>query len=435
MSFTGLEDTVPTSLVTVADHTVDSNALLRSSRIPVFRRQCHLCKAYLPTGMISCTSTNPTNLANIGLGVAKYPSVSGTIKMDWRPIVLSLYRFVPNIVAESTIFYPTICLQRSTGTDTKIAFDLGITHKHSDPSKVCFYVSTRRFWEIHRLTCTIPGNNLPPLVPTTAFILDVSSPLPASQLDLPIPQPNNLGNSDTVYGLAYSDNNTTSYHSSSPLGIYVQERDIRPLPRRSTHRRGTTIRDPTLHNLATTTKRKVPDNVDAPHVTRKRVKLVPASPVASKSLSSSSLTELSSSPPLSPIGDSPSLPRAEKPSDVDELHCIYPYCCERFPSVDRVIDHHESIHGESYSGKYRCAFVSCKQTFAHKADFKRHAEILLHQPDKQYLCAGCGMSFTRSDSRKRHQINLCSDIMPERREEGKKEMSKHRKKRQVKDQA
>ncbi|KAK0215421.1 hypothetical protein IW262DRAFT_1511104 [Armillaria fumosa] len=284
MSFTGLEDTVATSLVTVGNHTA----------------------AYNNAPLIQDPYPTPNDIL--------YEYESQDSRKLWAfsgDIPFCLWHDeggLKNYCAEYS--------QRRTGTDTLITFDLGIAHKHSDSSKVCFSMSTSQFWHIYRLTCVIPCNNLPPLVPTTGFILDVSPPPPASPLYQPIPQPDNLGNLHTVYGLAYPDDNENSYHSNSPLAISEQERDIRPLPRTSTHRRGTAIRDDTLPNLATATKRKVPDNVDALNVTYKRVKLVPASPVASTSSSSSSLTELSSSPPLSPIGDSPSPPRAEKSSDI-----------------------------------------------------------------------------------------------------------------------
>ncbi|KAK0477871.1 hypothetical protein IW261DRAFT_1594316 [Armillaria novae-zelandiae] len=390
MSFTGLGDSVATSLVTFDDHTVDNNAPL-------------IQEAYLPSSMTSLQCIFPDRNDIL----YEYQSQDSCKLWAWSAdIPFCLWHDeggLKNYCAEYS--------QRSTGTDTKMSFNLGIAHKHSGPSKVCFSVSTRQFWEIYRLTCTMPGNNLPPLVPTTGFILDASPPPPASQSYQPTPQLDNFGNLDAVYGLAYPDDADNSHHSNTPLAIPEQERDIHILPRTSTHRRGTVVRDHTLPNLATATKRKVPDNVDTPNETNKHVKLAPASPIASTSSSSSSLTALSSTPPLSPRNDSPCPPRADQPSHDHDLRCIYPDCCEHFPSVALVIDHHQSIHKKDYPGNYRCAFASCKQTFKHKADFERHAEILLHQPKKRYLCARCGETFTRCDSGKRHRTT-CNGGVP-----------------------
>lgn len=374
--------------------------------------------------MISYTSTNRKIHVDFGLSVVIFPSVSGTTKAPWRTIVSNTYRLVAMLLLWYITVYPTIRLQRTSGTDTQITFGLGIAHKHSDPSKVCFSVSTSQFWEIYWLNSATPDNDFPPLSPMTGFTFEVAPPLRAPQLYQPTSQLDTLGNLDTVYGLAYPDDLENSHHSSSPLPIAEQEREIRPLPRTPTHQRGTAIRDYTFTTLATATKRNGLDSVDTPNTTNKRVKLVLTSPVASTPSSSSSLTDLSPSPPLSPKNDSPPPPRTNQPSVDEDLRCIYPDCCQHFLSVERVLEHHKSVHKIAHLGKYRCAFASCIQTFKNKADFERHAKTLSHQPEKGYLCAGCDMTFTRYDARRRHQKRP-SGIKPECREEGRKEEIRH----------
>ncbi|SJL16630.1 uncharacterized protein ARMOST_20156 [Armillaria ostoyae] len=406
MSFTGLEDTVAPSLVTVDDHTVDNSAPLIQT-------------PHLQPSMVSLQTVFPDRNDIL------YQYQSQDSRRLW-----AFSGDIPFCLWHDEGALENYCieyLQRTTGTDTQITFDLGMAHKHSDPSKVCFSVSTSQFWEIYWLNCAIPDNDFPPLDPTTGFILEVVPPLLAPQLSRSTSQLDNLGNLDTVYGLEYPDDIENSYHSSSPLAIAEQEREIRPLPHRSTHRRGNTeIRDCTLPTLPTATKRTAPDSVDTADTNKKRLKLVPTSPVASTSSSLSSLTDLSPSPPLSPKYDSPLPLRTDQPSDEEDLRCIYPDCCEYFPSVDSVLDHHKSVHRRPYSGKYRCAFASCRQTFKNKADFERHAKKRSHQPNKGYLCAGCTETFTRYDALRRHQKKR-SGIKPECQEEGRKEAIRHAK--------
>ncbi|KAK0434215.1 hypothetical protein EV421DRAFT_2023118 [Armillaria borealis] len=406
MSPTGLEDTVVPSLVTVDDHTVDNSAPL-----------------------IQTPQLQPSMIPPQGV----FPDRNDILYQYRSQDSRRLWAYsgdIPFCLWHDGGALENYCieyLQRTTGMDTQIIFDLGIAHKHSDPSKVCFSVSTSQFWEIYWLNCAIPDNDIPPLGPSTGFILEVAPPLLGPHLYQPTSQLDNLGNLDTVYDLEYPDDNENSYHSSSPLAIAEQERKVRPLPHRSTHRRSNTeIRDYTLSIPATAAKRNAPDSVDAPDTNKKRVKLVPTSPVASTSSSLSSLTDLSPSPPLSPKNDSPPPQRTDQPWDDEDLRCIYPDCCEYFPSVDSVIDHHKSVHRKPYFGKYRCAFASCRQTFKNKADFERHAKTLSHQPDKIYLCAGCDMTFTRYDALRRHQKKP-SGIKPECKEEGRKEEIRHAK--------
>ncbi|PBK88239.1 hypothetical protein ARMGADRAFT_1034203 [Armillaria gallica] len=386
MSFTGLEDTVVPSLVTVDDHTVNNSAPLIQDP--------HLQSSILPLQGV-------------------FPDRNDVLYQYQSQDSRRLWAFsgdIPFCLWHDEGALENYCveyLQRTAEPDTQITFDLGIAHKHSDPFKVCFSVSTSQFWDIYWLNSVIPDNDFPPLSPTTGFTFEVAPPLPAPQLYQPTSQLDALGNLDTVYCLAHPDGLENSYHSSSPLPIAEQEREIRPLPRTPTHQRGAAIRDDTFATLATATKRNGLDSVDTPNTTNKRVKLVPTSPVASTPSSSSSLKDLSPSPPLSPKNDSPPPPRTDQPSVDEVLRCIYPDCCQHFPSVERVLDHHKSVHKIPYPGKYRCAFASCIQTFKNKADFERHAKTLAHQPDKG-----------------RHQKRP-SGIKPECREEGKKEEIRH----------
>ncbi|KAK0191865.1 hypothetical protein F5146DRAFT_1135581 [Armillaria mellea] len=231
MSFPGMEDTVTTSPVTVDDHTVDNS-------VPLIQ-DLHLQQSMTPMQYVFPDRTD-IRAWNGDIPFCLWHD-EGALK---------------NYCADYS--------QQSPGTD-RIPFDLGIAHKHTDTSKVCFSVSTSQFWEIYQLSCAIPDNNLPQLVPTTGFILNVSPTLPASPLYEPISQREHSENVDTVNGLAHPGDNETSNHSSSPLAIAEQERDIRPLPHTSTRRRGTAIRDHTLSTLATAAKRKVPDSAKTQH--------------------------------------------------------------------------------------------------------------------------------------------------------------------------
>lgn len=56
---------------------------------------------------------------------------------------------------------------------------------------------------------------------------------------------------------------------------------------------------------------------------------------------------------------------------------------------------------QQINGKYKCPHANCGKFTKSKGDMKRHLESLQHQK-KRYECPSCSVTFTRTDSLKRH---------------------------------
>ncbi|KAK0452156.1 uncharacterized protein EV420DRAFT_1645803 [Desarmillaria tabescens] len=291
------------------------------------------------------------------------PFAYGTIEADWRTTQRHIYKLI------------------TTEEEVPMTFDINIPHQHSDPPVVCFSsLSTRQFWQMYSLQCSIPGNNYPPIDPNADFIPAVPVPLQASQSTFYL---DDQGPLDTSDGLAFPDDSDGS-HSFYDV---KQEREIFPVPHDGSNRGSAAGEEATLPTFAHCTDLGATDRLDG----KRKHSFDSISSGVEAPSSSSSLTAFSPSPSPS---RSPT-PTADQVSYEAELRCIYPDCLQLFHSIVDVTDHLKSLHNGSYARSYRCAFPSCSQTFKNKTDFPRHALTMNHKPQRSFKCAGCNGKFTR----------------------------------------